>query len=293
MTTAPPPSLTDRLTDFAFRAMMAFARAQPYEKRVRMVGWIVSRLIAPVAGWRKRIRNNLALACPDLPEEEVERLVRMVPENMGRSLAETYSGDEFIRRMRENKVEGPGLATLEAAKAEGRPVVIAAAHFGNYDAWRATLTSQGYPIGAIYRPMDNRLFNSHYVKAIEAISLPLFARGRDLREMLRFLRSGGMVAFGFDQHFSSAPVLSFFGLPAKTAVSAAEMALKLKIDLIPIYAIREPDGFSFRVHVAAPIAPSDPETMTQQLLDQLETLVRGHMEQWLWVHRRWKGVKGG
>jgi KDO2-lipid IV(A) lauroyltransferase len=28
--------------------------------------------------------------------------------------------------------------------------------------------------------------------------------------------------------------------------------------------------------------------MTQALNDSLEALVRGNLDQWLWIHRRWK-----
>ena len=47
--------------------------------------------------------------------------------------------------------------------------------------------------------------------------------------------------------------------------------------------------FKAKHHMTA----SDAETMTQALNDHLEVQVRAHMEQWLWVHRRWKDVKGG
>ncbi len=30
--------------------------------------------------------------------------------------------------------------------------------------------------------------------------------------------------------------------------------------------------------------------MMQALNDDLETLVRAHMDQWFWIHRRWKPV---
>lgn len=289
----PPPSLTDRVSDAAFRALMSLARALPYERRVPLFGWLVSRVVAPVAGYRRRIRRNLALTFPDMPHAEVERLVRAVPDNMGRSIAEIYSGAEFLARVRNLPLEGPGTEALEQAHAAQRPVIIAAGHFGNYDAWRGALTGRGYPVGAIYRPMDNALFNDHYVQAISAIAKPLFARDKDLRGMLKFLRGGGMVAFGFDQYFHKGAALTFFGLPAKTPLSAAEMALKLEAELIPIYAVRQPDGLSFRIHVDAPVPHSDAETMTQTLNDALEVQIRAHMEQWLWVHRRWKDMKGG
>ena len=54
------------------------------------------------------------------------------------------------------------------------------------------------------------------------------------------------------------------------------------------YAIRQPDGFDFEITVQQPITHSDPETMTQDVNDGLEALVRQHMDQWFWIHRRWK-----
>jgi Kdo2-lipid IVA lauroyltransferase/acyltransferase len=282
------PSLTDRVTDWAFRVVVAATHALPYEKRIPTFGWIVSRLVAPLLGYRRRIRNNLALVCPEMTGEEVEHLVRAVPDNVGRSIAEIYSGREFLERVRDLKLEGEGAVVLEQAHAENRPIILAAGHFGNYDAWRGALTGRGFRVGAIYRPMDNALFNSHYFKAISTIAQPLFARDRELRQMLRFLQSGGMVAFGFDQYFSKGARLTFFGRTARTPTSAAELALRFNVDLVPIYAVRQPDGLNFRIFVEPPVPPTDPETMTQQLNDALEARVREHMDQWFWVHQRWK-----
>jgi KDO2-lipid IV(A) lauroyltransferase len=84
------------------------------------------------------------------------------------------------------------------------------------------------------------------------------------------------------------PALPFFGKPAPTALSAAELALKYDGLLVPIYGIRQPDGLSFTIRVEDPVPPSDPETMTRALNASLEALVRQHMDQWFWIHRRWK-----
>ncbi|WP_038143475.1 lysophospholipid acyltransferase family protein [Thioclava atlantica] len=281
-------SLSDRISNALFVAVMWVVQRLPYETRVPLAGRMVAR-IAPLIGFTRKIRANLALACPELPPEEVKRLERAVPDSLGRMLAEIYSGEEFVARVRDLPIEGPGAEALERAHRDGRPVVLAAGHFGNYDAWRAALAARGYRVGAIYRPMNNPAFNEQYVTTISAIAQPLFARSRrGLGDMMRFLRDGGMVAFGFDQFFRQGAELNFFGLPARTPLSAAEMALKMKADLIPIYAIRQPDGLSFRILAEAPVAHSDPEAMTQVLNDRLEEQIRAHMEQWLWTHRRWK-----
>ncbi|MAQ37648.1 MULTISPECIES: lysophospholipid acyltransferase family protein [Thioclava] len=282
------PTLSDRASNALFVAVMRLVQRLPYERRIPAAGRMVSRL-APILGFTRKIRENLRIACPDLSEDEIKRLQREMPDNLGRMLAEIYSGEEFVARVRDLPIEGPGAETLEAAHREGRPVVLAAGHFGNYDAWRAALAGRGYRVGAIYRPMNNPLFNEQYVSTISAIAEPLFSRSRrGLGDMMKFLRDGGMVAFGFDQHFKKGAELSFFGLPAFTPLSAAEMALKMKADLVPIYAIRQPDGLNFKIYADKPVPHSTPEAMTQTLNDGLEEMILKHMEQWLWIHRRWK-----
>ena len=283
------PRLKDHLVDRAFRALLWCARRLPYRNRIPMAGWVVSRLVAPVAGYSRRVRENLAHVCPDLPAAEIARLVRAVPDNVGRTTIELYSGQEFIDRVRDLPLQGPGAAALEAAHREGRPVILATGHFGNYDVARAALVARGYRVGGLYKPMKNPLFNAHYVATISEIGKPLFPRGpRGLGEMVRFLKSGGMLGIVVDQHMAHGAPATFFGKRALTATSAADLALKYGADLIPIYGIRRPDGLNFDIHVERPIPHTDALGMTQAINDSLEAQVRRHMEQWFWIHRRWK-----
>ena len=146
------PGLADRLGNAAFLALMGAVRLLPYERRIPAMGWIFSRLLAPVAGWRRRIRANLAMARPDLSETEIAALLRAVPDNAGRSLAEIYSGEEFTARIHaSDPLEGPGLPVLEDAFAQGRPVILACAHFGNYDAMRAALLLEPSALYGLYQ----------------------------------------------------------------------------------------------------------------------------------------------
>lgn len=288
------PPLADRLSSGAFRLLVGLFRLMPYRRRVPAMGWTFAHVVAPLAGWRRRIRDNLALARPDLSPMQVRRLIRAVPDNAGRALIEIYSGPEFTARIgAEDRLAGPGLPALEQAAAAGRPVILACAHFGNYDAMRAALAARGWKVGALYRPMNNRAFNRHYIPAIEAIAQPLFPRGRaGLAGMLRFLRGGGMLCLGFDQYDRHGATLRFFGLPSQTVLTPAELALRYQAVLLPIAGIRQPDGLSFRVEVGEPVPHSDPATMMQALNDDLERQVRAHMDQWFWIHRRWKDLGG-
>lgn len=287
-------SLRHWLQDRALRGLIWLLLRLPYRWRVPLCGWVLSRVIAPIAGYRARVRENLALVLPDLPPAEVERIARAVPDNVGRTVIEIYSGPEFIAHAVSHPLTGAGVAALEAANKAGRPVILVTGHFGNYDASRAALIARGYRVGALYMPMANRYFNAHYVKAISGIGTPLFPRGRaGLADMVRHLRAGGMLGMLVDQHMHHGEELSFFGRPALTALSAAELALKYDALLVPTYAVRQPDGVSFEIIVEPPIPPGTPEAMTQALNDSLEALVRQHIDQWFWIHRRWKGAGRG
>ena len=285
----PPFRLDHWLQNLVLRALIGALLMLPYRWRVPLCGAIFARVIAPLAGYTPRIRDNLARIFPDMPAAEVARMCRAVPDNVGRSVIEIYSGAEFSARMAAAPIQGAGLAALEQARATGRPVVLVTGHFGNYDASRAALRARGFEVGGLYRPMTNRYFNAHYVAAMSAIGTPVFARGRQgMAGMIRFLRAGGMLGIVQDQHMNSGVPLTFFGHPALTALSAAELALKYDALLIPTYATRRPTGLDFDILVDAPIPHGDALTMTQALNDHLEAHVRQHLDQWFWIHKRWK-----
>lgn len=280
--------LADWLTDRLIRGALWALLRLPFDARRRVAAALLTHVVAPLAGWRRRIRDNLALVRPDLPAATRARLEREVPRSIGRTLAELYSGPDFVARVAREPLQGPGVPALEEAFRSRRPVLLVTGHLGNYDAIRGGLIARGYPVGGLYRPMDNAFFNEHYVAAISRIGTPLFPRGRKgLAEMIRFLKSGGMVGVVLDQSMGDGALLSFFGQPALTSLSPAEMALRYDALVLPTYGLRRPDG-GFDLRIEAPIPHGTPEEMTQTLNDSLEAQVRAHMDQWLWTHRRWK-----
>ena len=277
------------VSNLLFRGLIGAGLLLPYHWRVPAMGWVVSRVLAPLAGWRARVRTNLAHVMPDLPEEEVRRICRAVPDNAGRTLIEIYSGDSFKARAVNAPITGPGLAALEEARKTGRPVILVTGHFGNYDAVRAGLIARGHNMGALYRAMRNPYFNAHYVGAISAIGEPMFLQGpTGMKQLVKHLRAGGVLGILTDLNNLSGEALDFFGKPAMTSMITAELALKYDAALIPVYAVRQDNGLDFEIIAQAPITPTDAKTMTQDVNHQLEALVRENIGQWFWIHRRWK-----
>ena len=275
-------------SNLALRALIGLASVVPYRWRVPGMGRLMSA-VSRLVGFEKRIRNNLAIARPDLTEADIRQICKDVPDNAGRTLIELYAGAPFINRAKQAAITGPGLPALEEARAAGKPVLLMTGHFGNYDAARAGLIARGHKMGALYRRMANPYFNTHYLRTISAIGEPMFEQGRrGMSQMVRHLKSGGIIAIVADLHAHGGRELTFFGQPAVTSVVPAELALKYGAVMIPVYSVRLENGLDFETVMQAPIPHSDPETMTQAVNDGLEALIRAHMGQWFWIHRRWK-----
>ena len=278
---------SDLVARLAVLGALGLPRLLPFALRRPVAAWIVTHLLAPAAGYRDRIRANLAYAWPDLPDSEVHRLTRAVPANAGRMLIETLSGQRFVRSLGAPEITGDGAAALARARAEGRPVVIVSGHFGNFDAARAALVQAGHRVGALFRPNDDPVLDARFHAMVASISEPIFPRGRrGLAAMVRHLKSGNTIAILPDQYVYEGAPLTYFGRTAPTSLAAAELALKYGADLVPIYGIRQ--GTRFEIVAEAPIPHTDPATMMQAVNDSLEARVRAHPDQWLWIHRRWK-----
>lgn len=291
-TDALPRKLGHYFSNLAIVGVIRVALALPYATRVRFVAALVQYVIGPVAGYRRRALRNLAMIRPDLSAARRAQIASACLNNVGRTFIENYSARDFPARMARNTPHGPGLTPLIDAAEAGRPVILVTGHFGNYEATRAALVARGLNIGGLYRDMKNPYFNAHYVKTMEAFGGPVFPQGRrGTAGFVRHLKDGGQLVLLFDQHVKSAPILDFMGEPARTALSAAELALRYDALLIPFYGIRQQDGLSFDCLLEAPVPHSDAQTMTQALNDNLAARVAEHPEQWFWVHRRWRSHK--
>ena len=284
--TKPPFQRLAFAQNLVARGLIGLALALPYRLRVPLMGWLLRRLVGPAAGYSKRACENLALIWPEMPLTERTKIAAQSLDNTGRTLIENYSGS-FTARQSGLIPTGPGLTALDAAKAQGRAVILVSGHFGNYEAARACLVARGFTIGGLYRPMTNPYFNAHYIRTMEAFGGPVFPQGRaGTAGFVKHLKAGGLLVLLFDQRAPGEDI-DFLGHPAKTALSAAELALRYDADLIPFYATRQPDGLSFSVELEAPIAMGSALEMTTALSRSLEARVRADPGQWFWVHRRW------
>ncbi|MEM1374648.1 MAG: lauroyl acyltransferase [Pseudomonadota bacterium] len=282
-----------RIENAMFLTVIGGLKRLPYERRLRAMSWITRRFIGPLVNYKRRALQNLAMIYPDWPEARRRAVADQVLDTLARTIIENYSHDEFRDRISAHEIEGPGLAAALKARDEGKAIIFSSGHWSNHEATRTALDLKGFEVGGIYNPMKNPYFNAHYVAAHADVSGPIFPRGKDgVRAFLAFLRGGGHGFLLHDVYFERGEWMDFLGKPAKTAFSAADLAIKFDALLIPYFNTRQADGVSFKIELYEPIPHTTPREMTRKLMDLLEEKIEGDPGQWLWVHKRWKGQVG-
>ena len=263
-------------------------RILPFALRVKVGGAMLGALVANAKTPRSRIENNLRKVYPDMPTDQRRKITKAVGANFGRSFVEILNNDASDRHPQLRHASGFGLEVLREAHAQGRGAIIVSGHFGQWDAARLFLKSEGIEVGAIYRPSNNQYFDRIFVPQIENAGKPAFPSGRrGTTNMVRHVRSGGMVAILLDQRFAKGEELDFLGHPALTSTAAASMALKYDVPMVPVYGIRREGSLDVNIVFEAPIPHTDAVTMTQAANDSLAARVKDNIGQWYWLHQRW------
>lgn len=284
-------TLRYRLEYSVVMTLLTTVRMLPFRQRSGFMAWAMSRVVAPLVGYQKRVHENLDRVWPDLGSPKRNALTVEINRHVGRTICELFSPQDLLHMADETELTGPGLVALEEARAANRPAIVISGHFGNYDIVRAALIGHGFDVGALYRHMNNPLFHDFYLNNISTIGTPLFERGRPgLGQMVRHLKGGGTLAALVDVRANNGVSLPFFGQPALTATSMAELALRYDAVLVPFYGTRVGNGGAFTADLEAPIPHTDPETMTIALNRSLEVRILQNPEQWFWIHDRWKGA---
>ncbi len=262
--------------------------------RLAFASGFARALVGLVPDLRRRVEGNLGLIFPDMPPDERRRIRSAMADSFGRTMIEVMTRQAFQARHAWTGPAGPGWEALKAARAQGRGALLVSGHFGQWEAARAALLAEGIELGAMIRPVKNPFLNSDYLANVEAGGQPVIGRdGAGIRELVRHLRGGGIMAVLLDQYTKRGAPVDFLGHPAPSGLAIAELAIKYRLPMIPVYGPRQPDGLSVAVEFEAPIRPGTALEMTQAAADSLAARVRRTPGQYYWLHRRWvKAFRG-
>lgn len=251
-------------------------------------------LVHLVGGKRRAIvRRNIELCFPDLSAAERDALARQHFVALGMSMIEMglgrWASDERLIAI--TTIEG--VEHVLEAHNNGQGVILLSAHFTTLEISGRVLSLNIPPFDAVYRK-NRSPFTTEMLRTGRERSAATTIEKRDIKSMVRSLRSGRIVWYAPDQSYSrkGAEVISFFGVPCMHTTATSTLARLGKAVTIPFFPERLADG-SYHLRILPPFDnfPSDdPIADTDKYVHVVEEQVRRHPEQYLWVHRKFKGL---
>lgn len=268
---------------------LGLGRLMPFRMRGAFFAALGGWLVPLIPGTRKRILSGLMRVFPDMSDHDAKNLCKKIGQNSGRTLSEILFNASYKKHLELFDAQGPGLAVLRKAKAEGKGAILVSAHFGQWEAIRHALKAMDMETGAVYRKNSNPWYELRFLAGIQQGGEPIVAKsaGGNIK-MVKYLRNGGFFALLVDQKFQQGSLVPFLGIDALTTTSPAELALRYDLPLVPAFGTRDDNGLSIHVEFETPIAPSSVETMTREINDRISARIMDKPEQWYWLHKRWK-----
>jgi KDO2-lipid IV(A) lauroyltransferase len=179
---------------------------------------------------------------------------------------------------------------------DGRPGIFMSPHVGNWELSAYSVIQRGpfSPIAVVYRAPNDPAAEWLLQYGRQRLKAELIPKGSiGARRIIEVLRAGGHVGMLPDQKMNDGIPVPFFGRPAMTASALAQLALKFHCTVLPGRVVRM-GGARFRVIVDPPIElpnsgnrQADTLALTTTINLLMESWIREHPGQWLWVHRRW------
>jgi Kdo2-lipid IVA lauroyltransferase/acyltransferase len=273
--------------------ILRLAEPLPYGTLLRVgrfFGWLARWL--PI-GTTRTARRNIDLCLPELTQVARRKLLREHFTSVGYAVFETamawWSSDERIAKV--TVVEG--LDRLAKAQAEGRGVLLLSAHFTTIEIGCRALACR-LPLNVMYRPSNNpvmawMLGNMRSKQTRRAIPRD------DVRTLIKALKAKEVVWYAPDQSYrkKGAEMVPFFGVPAATNTATSRIAQMTNAIVMPYFVERLPDGTGYRGVIGAPLEDFPTESSVADTLrfnHLIEAHVRKVPDQYLWIHKRFKGL---
>jgi len=220
-----------------------------------------------------------------------ERITTAVFDSVARLVV---SFARFPQIMRDNAgewIQYEGFENFERARGRGNGVLIATAHLGN---WELSAFAHAYlaaPIHIVVRPIDNPRIDALVERRRTLSGNRVIAKKDAARGILRALAAGDAVGVLIDQNTTpeQGVFVDFFGVTACAGSAFVKLAHHSGAAVVPGYALWSEGARRYLLHFEPEVEMTgDVEDDTQRVHTRLETAIRKHPDQWLWIHRRWK-----
>ncbi len=265
------------------------------ERIAYRLGDLLSRYALHRRGKRvSRLRSNLETVAPHLTKEQIDDLLEKAMRSNLRYWIDTFRFPSWSANRIRSTVQVTNRDIFDRLMAEGRGLIVALPHAGNWDHAGAFFCAEGYPLVTVAEHLKpEKLFRKFlaYRQAMGMEVLDLDARvTRILKERLE---QGRLLALVADRDLSSQGVeIDFFGRRAKFPAGPAKLASETGAPLITAYISYTNDGIN--VEFSEPIQTQSRtiQEIVQSIANNFEIGIARYPQDWHMLQRVFLDVEG-
>lgn len=245
----------------------------------------------------QRLRGNLRIVNPKLSEPELETLVARSMSSYMRYWCDTFRIQDWSTERVRNSVSTTNDHLLLEPMRDGRGVVVALPHSGNWDHAGAYFCSLGIPLVTVAERLKPEALFQKFLEHRQSMGFEVLSLdSRSFVTLVKRAKEKRLIALVADRDLSHSGIdVDFFGMNARMPAGPALLAIKTNIPLIVAHVSYTDCGIHIDFHsVEIPQQGSESERITATVQEIANLFARGiaehpedwHMLQRIWVDRR-------
>lgn len=273
-------------------APLAYAMFRPLGL---LVAWMTRWRDPSRARRRRGVQRNMRLAFGDALDDRGRRaLVHAYGRHLAWTTLEVLRMRRLTPRRAARMIDARGLEPVRALLAEGKGVIVASGHMGNWEVLSYAAGLLGFEQVVLARPFPEpgleRWIREHRGRSGHKV----LSKFGGVWPLKKTLDRGGVVGLNVDENARDGLFVPFCGVLAGTNATAAHLQRFSGAPIVVLTCQRlAPERF--RVHCWAVIRPdrtADKETEVARVMTEIargfEAALKAFPEQWLWSLRRWE-----
>jgi KDO2-lipid IV(A) lauroyltransferase len=285
--------MKDRLVLSAYLCGWWIVRTLP-EKTAYKFFWSLGELVHRRNGKSiQRLRSNLHIVQPKLDAVGLETLVAQSMSSYMRYWCDTFRIQSWSTdRIRKTVTTTNDHLLLDPMR-DGRGVVIALPHSGNWDHAGAYFCSLGVPLVTVAERLKPEALFQKFLKYRESMGFEVLSLdSRSFATLVRRAKEKRLIALVADRDLSQSGIdVEFFGKNARMPAGPALLSIKTGIPLVVAHVSYTDTGIHIDFHsVEVPTAGSESERIAATVQLTADLFARGiseHPEDWHMLQRIW------
>ena len=285
--------MIDKLAALAYFAGWRIVRVLPNTWAYGLFEKLATYLVGKDGKGVQRLRSNLRRIKPHLSEAELEVLLGQAMSSYLRYWCDTFRIQDWsASQIQESVTLTRGELLLDPMR-EGRGVVIALPHSGNWDHAGAYFCSLGIPLVTVAERLKPEALFQRFLRYRQAMGFEVLSiDSRSFATLIKRAREKRLIALVADRDLSASGIdVNFFGFPARMPAGPALLAIKTGVPLVVAHVSYMQNGIHIEfTSVDVSVDGSESERvaqMTQRMASLFEKGIAAHPQDWHMLQRIW------